>query len=137
MRSRGIAGRAVRPDDTVELYRRDLFEIANLYPETTGLPMTIWVSPRGNARHDVRVNVNMTHGDQMTIANTAVVGVRPAPRLISGRLPQADVQAVFEWVVLNTETLVAYWDGQIDTARMVQALKKLTPVRDPSTSNTP
>jgi len=33
----------------------DLFEMANLYPRETGLPMTIWVSPRGNARHDVRI----------------------------------------------------------------------------------
>jgi hypothetical protein len=25
----------------------DLFEMADLYPATTGLPMTAWVSPRG------------------------------------------------------------------------------------------
>jgi hypothetical protein len=34
---------------------------------------------RGSARHDARVKVNMTHGDQMNIADTAVVGVRDAP----------------------------------------------------------
>ena len=50
----------------------ELFEMANLFPRTTGLPMTVWVSPRGN---DVRVKVNVTHGDQRHIANTAVVGV--------------------------------------------------------------
>jgi hypothetical protein len=55
----------------------ELFEIANLYPRTTGLPMTVWVGPRGNARHDVRVKVNMTHGNQMNVDNTAVVAVRP------------------------------------------------------------
>jgi hypothetical protein len=37
----------------------ELFEMANLFPRTTGLPITVWVSPRGNARHDVRVKVNM------------------------------------------------------------------------------
>lgn len=41
----------------------DLFEMANLFPRTTGLPMTVWVSPHGNARHDVRVKVNMAHGN--------------------------------------------------------------------------
>jgi hypothetical protein len=55
----------------------ELFEMANLFPRTTGLPMTIWVNPRGNACQDVRVKVNMTHGDQMHIANTAVVCLRP------------------------------------------------------------
>jgi hypothetical protein len=71
----------------------ELFELANLFPRTTGLPMTVWVSPRGNARHDVRVKVNMTHGDQMNIANTAVISVRQlrtllqavCRRMISGR----------------------------------------------------
>ena len=38
----------------------DLFEMPNLYPSTTGLPMTVWVSPRGNPHHDVRVRVNIT-----------------------------------------------------------------------------
>ena len=65
----------------------DLFEMANLFPRTTGLPMTVWVSPRGNARHDVRVKVNMTHGNQMSPANTAVVGVRPSRPRISSRVP--------------------------------------------------
>jgi hypothetical protein len=60
----------------------ELFEMANLFPRTTGLPMTVWVSPRGNARHDVRVKVNITHGNQMTVSNTAW-GVRPAPHLIA------------------------------------------------------
>ena len=57
----------------------------------------------------------MSHGDQMSPANTAVVGVRPSPRVIAGRLSPDDRQAVFEWVSLNTAPLVAYWEGQIDT----------------------
>src|SRR5207302_10203572 len=45
------------------------FEMANLFPRTTGLPMTVSVSLRGNARQDVRVKVNTTHGNHMSIAN--------------------------------------------------------------------
>jgi hypothetical protein len=37
----------------------------------------------------VRVKVNMAHGNQMSISNTAVVAVRPTPRLITGRLSSA------------------------------------------------
>jgi hypothetical protein len=103
----------------------DLFEMANLFPRTTGLPMTAWVSPRGNAPHDVRVNVNMSHGDQMSPANTAVVGVRPSPRVIEGGLSPDDRQAVFEWVSLNTAPLVAYWEGQIDTIELGRLLQPL------------
>ena len=103
----------------------ELFEMANLFPRTTGLPMTVWVSPRGNARHDVRIKVNMTHGDQMNIANTAVVGVRPSPRVIAGSLSPDDQRAVFEWVALNTAAIVEYWDGRIDTIELGQLLRPL------------
>jgi len=104
----------------------DLFEMANLFPVTTGLPMTLWVSPRGNARHDVRVKVNMTHGNQMNPANTAVVAVRPAPRITAGRLSSDDERAVFQWVSLNEAALVAYWDGQIDTIQLGHLLQPLS-----------
>src|SRR5437879_11025286 len=96
----------------------ELFEMANLFPRTTGLPMTVWVSPRGNARHDLRIKVNMTRGNQMTVSNTAVVGVRPHPRVIAGQLSADDQQAVFAWALLNVDALVAYWEGRIDTIQL-------------------
>jgi hypothetical protein len=123
MKARGIIEAAVpgEQDDS-----DDLFEMANLYPRETGLPMTVWVSPRGNARHDVRIRVNMAHGNQMNIENTAIVGVRPVPRVIAGRLGQADAQAVFQWVALNTDALVAYWEGRIGTIELAAALRPIS-----------
>jgi hypothetical protein len=112
-----IFGRRCSVDDV------DLFEMANLYPTTTGLPMTIWVSPRGNARHDVRIKVNMAYGNQMSIANTAVVAVRPAPRIVSGQLDPKDMQVVSDWAQLNETALVSYWDGVIDTATLIGRLR--------------
>ena len=109
-----------------ETETEDLFEMANLFPVTTGLPMTVWVSPRGNARHDVRVKVNMTHGNQMNPANTAVVALRPSPRIIAGQLYLGDERAVFQWVALNETALVSYWDGQIDTIQLGHLLKPLS-----------
>ena len=54
----------------------DLFEMANLYPSTTGLPMTVWVSPRGNAHHELRVRVNVTHGNQIDIVRRGCASAR-------------------------------------------------------------
>ena len=110
----------------------ELFEMANLFPRTTGLPMTVWVSPRGNSRHDVRVKVNTTHGDHMNIANTAVVGVRPSPQLIAGYLSPDDQRVVFEWISLNTAAIDEYSDGRIDTIELGQLLKRV-PSRQPGT----
>ncbi len=103
----------------------DLFEMANLYPDETGLPMTVWVSPRGNARHDVRIKVNMTHGNRMTVENTAVVAIRPAPHVVAGRLSAEDEPAVFRWISLNTPALIAYWNGDIGTIQLARALVPL------------
>ncbi|MBV8451259.1 MAG: hypothetical protein JOZ29_03180 [Deltaproteobacteria bacterium] len=104
----------------------DLFEMANLFPGTTGLPMTVWVSPRGNSRHDIRVKVNLTHGNQMNPSNTAVVGVRPSPHMITGNLSPDNEKAVFQWISLNEAALLAYWEGEIDTIQLGHALKALT-----------
>ena len=103
----------------------ELFEMANLFPRTTGLPMTVWVSPRGSARHDARVKVHMTHGNQMNPANTAVVAVRPAPHLIAGQLSPDGQRAVFLWVSMNADALIAYRDGQIDTIELGNRLQQL------------
>jgi hypothetical protein len=87
--------------------------------------MTVWAGPRGNARHDVRVKVNMAHGNQMSISKTAVVAVRPTPRLIARRLSSADLQAVSEWLRLNEAALVAHWDGQISGVELGRPLQRL------------
>ena len=70
--------------------------------------------------------MNMTHGNQMNPANTAVVAVRPSPRIIAGQLAADDERAVFQWVSLNEAALVAYWDGQIDTIQLGHLLKPLS-----------
>jgi hypothetical protein len=40
----------------------ELHEMVNIYPADSGLPMTVWAGRRGNARHDVRVEVQQAHG---------------------------------------------------------------------------
>jgi hypothetical protein len=103
----------------------ELFEMANLYPRDTGLPMTVWVSPKGNARHDARVKVCRPHGDRMIIEDTAVVGVRPEPRVVEGPLATADFKLVSAWITLNEAALVGYWDGDLSTGQFVRALQAI------------
>ncbi len=103
----------------------DIFFMTNLSPRMTGLPMAVWVSPRGNARHDVRIKVNTTHGNRMTIEDTAVVAVRPAPRVVAGRLTPEDRRLVADWVRLNYEAIIGYWDNELDTGQFLDRLKVL------------
>ncbi len=113
--------RPIDAEPTLE-EENELFEMANLYPEDTGLPMTIWVSPKGHARHDARVKVSMIHGNRMTLDNLAIVAIRPEPKGLHGALDAEDARLVAEWIVKNRTTLIAYWDGDIGTRAMTRAL---------------
>ena len=108
-------------------FEDDAYTMANLRPAFTGLPMVVWVSERGFAKHDVRVKVCCVHGDKIQIYNTASVAVRPQPDLAEGSLPPADLDAVKRWIKLNADPIIAYWDGVIDTAELLQRLRPLNP----------
>lgn len=114
-----------QPAPETPLEEEGLFEIANLYLTHTGLPMTVWVGVKGGARHDVRVKVCRTHGNQMDIHDTAVVSVRPTPELIEGPLRTADLETVQAWIALNAEVLIGHRDGMLDSIDLAQALKKI------------
>ena len=115
----------VASDPRVSADADDIFFMTNLSPRMTGLPMAVWVSPRGNARHDVRIKVNMTHGNRMTIEDTAVVAVRPAPRVLTGRLTSEDRRVVVDWIRLNYDAIIGYWDERLDAGQFLERLKVL------------
>ena len=100
----------------------ELFEMANLYPEDTGLPMTIWVSPKGSARHDARVKVSMVNGKRMTLDNLAVVSIRPVPEVLHGSLKSRDEKLVVEWITKNQAALIDYWNGDMSTRTLMGTL---------------
>jgi hypothetical protein len=109
---------------------RDLFTITNLFPRRTGLPMTVWVSPRGRARYAARIKVNLRHGERMTIGNTAVVRLEPLPEVVVGDLTAADREAVFRWIGLNKAALLEHWNGLIDGGDLIERLQPL-PAAEP------
>ena len=111
------------PDAVVE--EDDFFLMANLRPKHTGLPMTVWVSHKGNARHDARVKVCRTPGDRIDIDDMAIVGIRPTPTLIEGPLDAASFKLVQQWIGLNKAVLIGFWDGELDTVELIQTLQTL------------
>jgi hypothetical protein len=101
------------------------YEMVNLVPRMTGLPMTVGASPRGQARHDARIKVSPTHGRQMIIHDAVTVAIRHVPRVIAGTLSPADRHAIFQWIAMNA--LVDYWDFRIDTDEFLQRLQPISP----------
>jgi Domain of unknown function (DUF4160) len=110
----------------------DLFEMANLSPTLTGLPMVVWISERGRARHDARIKVSLVHGRRARPDRTASVSVRPTVEVVAGReLERRDMDLVRQWIELNREAIVAYWNGDLLTDEVIGRLK---PVPAPARS---
>ena len=101
----------------------DVFRLTNLFPSTTGLPMTVWIGPR-RAKGDVAtLLVNTGHGDATRLASTAVVAIEPVPRLIKGYLSGNDLARVTAWIEANSAALLALWRGEIDGGHLAALLK--------------
>jgi hypothetical protein len=102
------------------------YDMANLYPDTTGLPHTVYVSPR-NASHDIRIKVCTVPGKRMLADQTVSVGLRPTVHEVGDKpqLPRDVMEKVTEWANLNKQALQDYWDGTIDTMGLATRLQKL------------
>jgi hypothetical protein len=108
--------------------RDDHFEMANLSPALTGLPMIVWISERGGARHDVRVKMSLVHGRRAHPDNTASVTVRPTVEVVAGAAPDPrDLALVRRWVEQNRDTIIDYWNGDLLTDEVVARLEPLQP----------
>jgi hypothetical protein len=104
----------------------DFFDVANLPPDVTGLPMVVWVSQRGRSRHDVRVKVSLIHGRRMSIDETTSVSVRPDVAVVAGPpLAQGDLEAVGRWIERNRATILDYWDERLYTNELLARLVPL------------
>lgn len=108
------------------LDEEDFFDMANLSPTRTGLPMVIWISERGGARHDVRVKVSLVHGRRARPDQTSSVSLRPDVEVVAGpQLASHDFALVRRWIELNRDVLVAYWDGDLLTDEVIDRLVPL------------
>jgi hypothetical protein len=99
------------------------FEMANLFPKHTGLPFVVWISYRGGARHDVRVKVSPNA--KAMPGEMASVAVRPDIHIVEGSIDPQGFQLLQTWIQRNRETLISYWEGEIDTQDALEALAKV------------
>src|SRR5262249_37562562 len=99
----------------------DFFEMANLFSKHTGLPFVVWISYKGGAQHDVRVKVSP--GPKALAGEMASVAIRPDVRVVEGDVSASDLALLTKWIEINRETLLKYWEGEIDTKDAIDAIR--------------
>jgi hypothetical protein len=67
------------------------------------------------------------HGTRMDPGDLAVVGVRPQPHLVAGRLSTADLRAVSQWIELNEPAIIEHWNGLTSGPQLGRQLRPLAP----------
>jgi hypothetical protein len=102
----------------------DIWEMSNLWPSTTNLPVIIFVSFKGKSKHDPRIKV-MTHKGRMDLSSTVPVSISDNPEVLEGQLSTAIFKQVREWIIINKIILTLFWDGKIDTGELIGSLKKI------------
>ncbi|HIR37003.1 MAG TPA: hypothetical protein IAC93_01360 [Candidatus Limisoma gallistercoris] len=105
-----------------EIYKTQLrvADMANFYHDFTGVDAVIWVSPK-YAGYKPRVKI--TKGD-----DSASMSIEDEPEILAPKNSKLDasiINAAKQWIVLNKETLIGYWDMEFDTSVLVSKLKKL------------
>jgi hypothetical protein len=115
--------------DTKEIAFEDIagqaaFDMANLRPKRTGLPFVVFISQKGGARHDIRIT--LARSAKVRPSEMLTVVVRPAPRLIRGKMNRGELDLVARWIELNRDVLIDYWDGAIEYTE--DALSAIKPI---------
>ena len=98
--------------------------MANLRPERTGLPFVVFISQKGGARHDVRVKI--ARAPRVRPSEMVTVALRPSVREVRGRLDPHDLALLRQWIDINEQVLIDYWNGVIGYTE--DALNALMPI---------
>jgi hypothetical protein len=116
-----------RMADQIITNEDDLFFMVNIRGRSSGLPMNIWIGPRGRARHAARIKVQSDHNERFNVDNLAVVSVDDdLPRVIEGHLDGADLEQVRRFIALNRDAIIDHWLERTDGIELSRSLRSVT-----------
>jgi len=104
------------PDET------DLQEMVSYRKDVTGVDHTVFISPKGYARHGPRIKVAIDPPDSLD-PRGATASIAFDGRVVAGTIEPKLLQQAQRFIELNKPTLQAYWDYEIDTRQLQEQLK--------------
>lgn len=101
----------------------DLYEMANVTPDETGLSRTIWISINNHST-GCRIKVMNIGGIRYSEDNFSV-SVSDNPEIVAGisKLKNNDHQKIFEFVKKNQTILLQLWASKISYREALNSLK--------------
>lgn len=104
----------------------DLFEMANIRPDKTGLKIVIYISPRNNSKYGPRIKVSQFYGNKVSDSFFSIT-IDDNPKVIgkTGDIKSEDVKKVCDFIILNKQTLLSLWHDKIDSVDAALQFKKI------------
>jgi hypothetical protein len=100
----------------------ELEEMVSYRKNVTGVDHTLFISPRGNSRHEPRVKIAIDPPHSIDPrGQTAAVTLDGL--VVIGPIPARLLTQVRRFVAINRDTLLAYWNYEIDTDELRKRLK--------------
>ena len=104
------------------VFAEELWRLAPLSAQATGLPFIVWISSGQGVRHPARVKLARDMADlpgNMTSVNIA----SPATIHDGPPLSPADLRKLDTWITLNREALLDYWNCKLATDEVMERLR--------------
>ena len=108
----------------------DLYEMANVRPDKTGLNMVIYISTRlPSIKHGPRIKVSKTYGNKVSSDFFSISfnsnGEINLVNKNTGDIKQKDIERIKRFVELNLKTLLKLWYDEIDSTDAVNQFIKV------------
>ena len=105
-----------------------IFEMSNIRPEESGLPMVIWVSPKtGNEGYNARIKVERSYGNKAKKDMFTMTIDKTNPEIIAGdqgSISNKDVEKVKDFIRNNYTNLISLWNDNISPTQFTLKIKK-------------
>lgn len=103
----------------------NLYEMANISPTETGLPVTVFCSPRGGAKHECRVKVTNIRGG-INEHDVFSIDIKDLSIIGHCKLSSNDLESVKWWIHRNRFVILDYWKHRITTTQFINSIKSIT-----------
>ena len=117
-------------DEEEAILSAPMCEMANLFPNETGLERVIWFG-EVEGQHGPRIKVSNIKG-KFALNDNFVISVDKNPRVLtpkSMKIKQSELDDLFDWVKINYDNLMEMWkiyeSGNGDLIPLLSALKKI------------
>ena len=114
------------------LEEQKLEEMSSIRKRDYNLPVNIWIDDIGSERktkHNMpRIKVQNDYSDTLNSRNLFSLSIEKNPKILAGEydgIKSKDIKIIKDFVTLNEESLMKYWNQEIGLRELLSQLKEL------------